>query len=159
MWGTTSFCDELTGDFGGAFDATSIDGRRLFCRLAEIWSHGVLELLQQIPLKADSSRTSRHVRNVPILLQKSKIERPRKSRESGFLDVSSAANLYRADRKDRGRFCVKRCGPSHRRAQSASAALINFVRQPKKTFSTLSANRRHGAIGLITRRYLGPPRA
>jgi hypothetical protein len=25
MWGTTSSCDELTGDFGGAFEATSID--------------------------------------------------------------------------------------------------------------------------------------
>jgi hypothetical protein len=36
MWGTTSICDELTGDFGGAFEATSIDGCRLFCRLAEI---------------------------------------------------------------------------------------------------------------------------
>ena len=36
MWGTASFCDELTGDFGGAFEATSIDGCRLFCRLAEI---------------------------------------------------------------------------------------------------------------------------
>jgi hypothetical protein len=34
MRGTTSFCDELTGDFGGAFEATSIDGCRLFCRLA-----------------------------------------------------------------------------------------------------------------------------
>src|SRR4030081_3940669 len=33
MWGTSSFCDELTGDFGGAFEATSIDGCRLFCRL------------------------------------------------------------------------------------------------------------------------------
>jgi hypothetical protein len=46
MWGTTSFCDELTGDFGGAFEATSIDGCRLFCRLAGIWYHGVLGLLQ-----------------------------------------------------------------------------------------------------------------
>jgi len=36
MWGTTSFCDELTDDFGGAFEATSIDVCRLFCRLAEI---------------------------------------------------------------------------------------------------------------------------
>jgi hypothetical protein len=36
MWGTTSFCDELTGDFGGAFEVTSIDGCRLLCRLAEI---------------------------------------------------------------------------------------------------------------------------
>ena len=36
MWGTTSFCDELTGDFGGAFEAPSIDGCLLFCRFAEI---------------------------------------------------------------------------------------------------------------------------
>jgi hypothetical protein len=36
MWGTTSFRDELTGDFGGAFEAASIDGFRLFCNLAEI---------------------------------------------------------------------------------------------------------------------------
>jgi hypothetical protein len=31
MWGTTSFCDELTDDFRGAFEATSIDDCRLFC--------------------------------------------------------------------------------------------------------------------------------
>jgi hypothetical protein len=31
-------CGELTDDFGGAFEATSIDGCRLFCRLAEIWA-------------------------------------------------------------------------------------------------------------------------
>jgi hypothetical protein len=49
IWGTTSFCDELTGDFGGAFEATSIGGCRLFCRLAEIQSHGVLGLLQHYP--------------------------------------------------------------------------------------------------------------
>jgi predicted outer membrane repeat protein len=36
MWGTTSFCDELTDDFGGAIEATSIDDYRLFCPLAEI---------------------------------------------------------------------------------------------------------------------------
>ena len=29
MWGTTSFCDELTDDFGGALKATSIDDCRL----------------------------------------------------------------------------------------------------------------------------------
>jgi len=34
--GTTSFCDELTDDFGGAFEVTSIGGCRLFCRLPEI---------------------------------------------------------------------------------------------------------------------------
>jgi hypothetical protein len=35
MWGTNSSCDELTGDFGGAFETTSIDDCRLFCGLAE----------------------------------------------------------------------------------------------------------------------------
>jgi hypothetical protein len=30
MWGPVSFCDELTGDFGGAFEVSSIDGCRLF---------------------------------------------------------------------------------------------------------------------------------
>jgi hypothetical protein len=49
MWATTSFCDELTGDFGGAFEATSIDSCRLFGRLAEIQLHGVLGLLQHYP--------------------------------------------------------------------------------------------------------------
>src|SRR6478736_3914777 len=47
MWGTTSFCDELTDDFGGPFEGTSIDDCRLFGRLAGIQSHGVLGLLQQ----------------------------------------------------------------------------------------------------------------
>ena len=36
MWGTTSFFDELTDDFGGAFETTSIDGwpsdRLLSCK-------------------------------------------------------------------------------------------------------------------------------
>jgi hypothetical protein len=44
---------------------------------------------------------------VPILLQKSKIERYRKSRESGFLDASTAATRCSADAKVRGRFCAK----------------------------------------------------
>ena len=74
-----------------------------------------------------------------ILLQKSKIERPRKSRERRFLDAATAAMPSRADTKTGGRFCMKRCGPSRRRMRNASAALKNFVRQPKKTFSTPSA--------------------
>jgi hypothetical protein len=56
---------------------------------------------------ADSKQTSRHVRFVPILLQKSKIERPRKSRESRFLDAATAAKPSMADTKTGGRFCVK----------------------------------------------------
>src|SRR5712664_4146121 len=46
--------------------------------------------------------------------------------------------LARLDTKVRGRFCVKRCGPSRRGVRTASAVLKNFVRQPEKTFSTVS---------------------
>src|SRR6516225_10367601 len=64
MWGTTSFCDELTDDFGGAFEATPIDDCRLFCRLAEILPHSVLGLLQhnqgQSGLERDGIRLNRH---------------------------------------------------------------------------------------------------
>src|SRR5580692_6509389 len=69
-----------------------------------------------------------------IVLQKSKIERLRKSREGRFLDVSTAAKVCRADTKVRGRFCVRRCGPSRRRVRNASAAIRNFVRHPKGLF-------------------------
>jgi hypothetical protein len=52
--------------------------------------------------------------------------------------------LARVDTKVCGRLCVKRCGPSHRRVRNASAALKNFVRQPEKTFATVSALFGHG---------------
>jgi hypothetical protein len=45
--------------------------------------------------------------------------------------------LARADTNVRGRFCVKRCGPSRRRVRNASAVLKKLVRQPEKTFSTV----------------------
>jgi hypothetical protein len=35
MWWTTSFCDEITGDSGGAFEAASIGDCRLSRRLAK----------------------------------------------------------------------------------------------------------------------------
>src|SRR5262245_49691253 len=56
MWGTTSFCDELTDDIGGMFEATSIDGCCLFCHLAEILPHGVLGVLQQNRLQSAKCR-------------------------------------------------------------------------------------------------------
>jgi hypothetical protein len=99
--------------------------------------------MSAVTQRADVPYNERHVRYVPILLQKSKIERPRKSRESRFLNASIAATLCSEDTKVGGRFCVKRCGPSHRRAQNAPAALENFVHQPKKTFATKSANIGH----------------
>jgi hypothetical protein len=53
----------------------------------------------------------------------------------------------RADTKVHGRLWVKRCSPSHRGVRSASVVLKNFVRQPKKTFSTLSPGKRTNLIG------------
>src|SRR6267378_6396581 len=49
----------------------------------------------------------------------------------------------RGDTKVRGRSCEALWSPSRRSARNASAALKNFVRQPKKTFSTLSASTGH----------------
>ena len=73
-----------------------------------------------------------------ILLQKSKIERRQKSRESRFSGISIAAWLLGEDTKVRGRFCVKRYGPSRREARDVSAVLKISVRHPKNTFATES---------------------
>jgi hypothetical protein len=54
MWGTTSFCDELTDDFGGAFEATSIDGCRLFCCFAEKSLQAIFGVLQHNPRESGS---------------------------------------------------------------------------------------------------------
>jgi hypothetical protein len=51
-----------------------------------------------------------------ILLQKSKIKRPRKSRQSRSLDFSAAVSLFSATPGVRDRFWMKRYGPSRRRA-------------------------------------------
>src|SRR6267154_5750305 len=52
----------------------------------------------------------------------------------------------------RGRFCVKRCGPSRHCLRDASAVLENFARHPKKTLSTLSAH--FGSFARVPRRPL-----
>src|SRR6202022_3310591 len=96
-----------------------------------------------LPPIATELRTSLEVRFVPILLQKSNIERPRKSRESGFLDAAAAARFSGANTKAGGPFCMKRCGPSRRRGGRASRVFNIFVLHPKKTFSTKSALSRH----------------
>jgi hypothetical protein len=69
----------------------------------------------------------------------------RKSREDRFLVLSAAASLCRTATKVCDRFCV--CGPSCRRARDAPARLKNFVRQPKRTSSTVSTLLGHGGPG------------
>jgi len=57
------------------------------------------------------------------VLQKSKIGRHRKSRESRISDDSAAAILCGADTKLSGCFSDERWGPSHLFARNASAVL------------------------------------
>jgi K+-sensing histidine kinase KdpD len=86
-----------------------------------------VQLLQvMVNLIINAIEAGRHVSNVPILLQKSKIERCRKSRESGFLDTSTAAIPRSADAKVRGHFCAKQLGPSHRLIRNASGLASNW---------------------------------
>jgi hypothetical protein len=66
--------------------------------------------------EADIAHQICHVRKVPILLQKSKIEQREKSRESRSRGFSAAESLIRDPAEIRGRFWMKRYGPSQRRA-------------------------------------------
>src|SRR5712672_31481 len=101
-------------------------------------SRGVLSFSLRSPLTEPPSVIG--VGYWQILLQKSKIECPRKSRESRFLGISIGARILGADAKVRGRFYVKRYGPSRREARDASAPLRISVHHPKNTFGTKSAN-------------------
>jgi hypothetical protein len=49
-------------------------------------------------------------------------------------NVGDAARLCRTNTGVGGRFCVNRCGPSHRSACDARAVLRIFSHQPKKDF-------------------------
>ena len=55
VWGTTSLCAELTGDFGNAPEGTSTSDYCLLRLLARNLSRGILGLLQQYRPEADSS--------------------------------------------------------------------------------------------------------
>ena len=87
-----------------------------------------------------------------IVLQKSKIERRRKSRKSCFLADTATAILRSADTKLRGRFCVKRCGPlisPHAKRISGSK---NFRSSPQKDFfNTIEGKADLGAALLAVR--------
>jgi len=107
-----------------------------------------------------SAQNGRHLRPhgcpLPggILLQKSKIEQPRKSGECRFLVVPAAATLRKTDTAVCGRFCVKGCGPPYRRVRNASAVLKIFGHPPEKTFSTLSGEKRTSQFKAVPDRTL-----
>ena len=103
-------------------------------------SVGVSKFCLLYPTKQTSTVAAARSVLCPILLQKSKIERPGKSRESRFLGAPAAARLSGANTKVGGRFGMKRCGPSCRRARSASVVFKIFVLHPKKTFATISTH-------------------
>src|SRR5258705_1762940 len=87
-----------------------------------------------------------------IVLQRSKIERRRKSRKSCFLADTATAILRSADTKLRGRFCVKRCGPlisPHAKRISGSK---NFRSSPQIDFvNTIEGKADLGAALLAVR--------
>jgi hypothetical protein len=83
-----------------------------------------------------------------IVLKNSKIEQRKKSRESRSHGISAAVLLASATAGARDRFWMKRYGPSRRRAQNASVALKIFVRDPKKTFATISALSGHADLSV-----------
>src|SRR5260370_31425133 len=63
MWGTTSPCDELIGDFGVGPEVISIGDPRLFCLIAENQSGGVWGLLQHYLPEADIIKSGNRPRN------------------------------------------------------------------------------------------------
>ena len=80
-----------------------------------------------------------------IVLQKSKIERCRKSRESRSLDTSTLQGSVAPMRRSVVSFVRNNCGPSYGHIRTASAVLGNFIHHPKRTFATISA---HSVISL-----------
>jgi hypothetical protein len=58
MWGTTSSCDELTGDFGVGPEVISIGDPRFYCLIAENQSGGVWGLLQHYRGRSGLGRDS-----------------------------------------------------------------------------------------------------
>jgi len=85
--------------------------------------------------RTNNSRWSGHVRFVPILLQKSKIEQPQKFRESPSLDFSATAvSLFNATLEVRDRFWMKRYDPPASPRANASVAPGNFLHRLKKCF-------------------------
>src|SRR6476646_9836802 len=71
-----------------------------------------------------------------IVLQKSKMERCRKSRESRSLDTSTLQDSVAPMWRSVVSLCETMRPPSHRHIRNASAVLENFVHHPKKTFAT-----------------------
>ena len=62
--------------------------------------------MSALPPTTDIVRPHAQVRSVPILLQKSKIQRPQKSRKCRFLDNFAAVMLSAANMKTGGRFAA-----------------------------------------------------
>jgi hypothetical protein len=56
-----------------------------------------------------------------IVLQNSKSDDAENLAKVDFFNPSASAKLSRSNTKVRGGFCLRRCGPSHRRGQNAPA--------------------------------------
>jgi hypothetical protein len=60
--GTTSYCGELTGDFGNGLEAISLCDFGSFSQFAGNWPHGILGVLQHYRHETDMPMQSPHVR-------------------------------------------------------------------------------------------------
>jgi hypothetical protein len=74
------------------------------------------------------------VRSWQILLQKSKIEQPKKSRESRPLGFSAAASLFSGTTEIRDRFWMKRYGSLTSSSVKRISGSRNFRSPPQKDF-------------------------
>jgi hypothetical protein len=107
------------------------------------------------------SRRTREVRIVPILLETSKIQRCRKSRENGFLEISTAATRCRAGAEVRAHFCAKTMrfltsphtkrisGPGKFRSSPKKDFCNNICHKRTRSYSGMPATRRIPAILLF----------
>jgi hypothetical protein len=124
-------CWHLTED--GAFPTIG------FSPTADIRKSNVMEV------DVRSTRDSAHTYRGParplcaILLQKSKIEQAKKSRQSSSSDYSVAASLFNAVTGARGRFWMQRYGSLTSPRVKRISGSKNFRSPPEKTFATISA--------------------
>ncbi len=105
-----------------------------------------------LPLKADIARCSRHVSNVPIVLQKSFCGMGLKFSEAWARRLNNDVGDHIATRQTHRRFCQRVCGSIERRLSLVSFFGENLAAAAFGTFATLSAKsrRRYNGIGKKT---------
>src|SRR6476469_322377 len=100
-------------------------------------------MFSALPLKADVAQRGRHVRFVPILLQKSFCGVGLKFSEARARRLNNDVGDHVATRQTYRRFWQRVCGSIERRLSLVSFFGENLAAVAFGTFATLSANKRH----------------